>query len=274
MGAAANQGLRAQQLSGHRRGQIPLAQMHAISLHRQGDVDAVVDDEQGPMARAELPQAAGLEQPLAVVEGTAFALNEADLSAFLGPVLHQPYPHPQGRLHRGFHLGPWATHQIQVALGQELAPLLAAAGCLEQIHLQVVEAVAQGRRFAGQFAIQAATKFLQHPQGLMHPARIGTHHLGWAEALQLGGMAHARRRIGGAVARQFVVVAVEPPQPLAHVLGAGHQIGAIQAKAGPILQHPQPFAGPIEVGIQQPGNSELIGVGVICRTHGVTAQAD
>ena len=161
-----------------------------------------------------------------------------------------------------------------MALGQKLTPLLAAAGGLEQIHLQVVEAIAQLRGLTGQLAIQAATKFLQHPQGLMHPARIGAHHLRRAQALLLGGMAHARRRVGGTVARQLVVVAMEAPQPLTHVLGTGHQIRPIQAKPGPVFQHPQALAGPIEVGIQQPGHGQPIGVGVICGTHGKTAQAD
>ena len=65
-------------------------------------------------------------------------------------------------------------------------------------------------------------------------------------------MAEARGRIGGGVAREFVGIAMQPAQPLAHVLGAHHQIAPIEAKAGPIFQHPQALPGPIEVGIEQP----------------------
>jgi hypothetical protein len=45
---------------------------------------------------------------------------------------------------------------------------------------------------------------------------------------------------------------MQPAQPLAHVLGAHHQIAPIEAKAGPIFQHPQALASPIKVGIEQP----------------------
>ena len=86
-------------------------------------------------------------------------------------------------------------------------------------------------------------------------------------------MAHARCRVGGGVARQLVVIAMQAAQALAHVLGAGHQIGAIHPKAGPVFQHPQPLAGAVEVGVKQPGHGQLIRAGRIGRTHGVMAWA-
>ena len=160
-----------------------------------------------------------------------------------------------------------------MALGQELPALLAAPGSLKQIHLQVVKPIAQGGSFAGQLRINAAAKFLQDPQGFMHPPSIGAHNLGRAQAFLLGGMAHAGCRVGGGVARQLVVIAMQPAQALAHVLGAGHQIGPIHPKAGPVFHHPQPLARPIEVGVKQPGHGQLVRVGGIGRTHGVMAWA-
>ena len=64
-------------------------------------------------------------------------------------------------------------------------------------------------------------------------------------------MAHAGGRIGGGVASQLEPIGMATAQSLAQVLAAGHQIGAIQAKASPVLQHPQALAGAIQVGIQQ-----------------------
>jgi hypothetical protein len=40
-------------------------------------------------------------------------------------------------------------------------------------------------------------------------------------------------------------------EPLAQVLGAGHEIGAVQGEAAPVFQHPQTFPGPIEIGVEQ-----------------------
>ena len=209
-------------------------------------------------------------QPLAVIDGRTVLPPKGPVFC---PVLHQPHPGPQGRRHHG--LEPWhrAAHQIKVALGQELPALLAAPRRLKQIHLQVVDAVTEGGSFAGQLRIDAAAKFLQHPQGFMHPPGIGAHNLGRAQAFLLGGMAHARCRVGGGVARQLVVIAVQPAQALAHVLGPGHQIGPIHPKAGPVFQHPQPLARAIEVGVKQPGHGQLIRVGGIGRTHGEMAWA-
>ena len=64
-------------------------------------------------------------------------------------------------------------------------------------------------------------------------------------------MGEASGRIGGAVPGPFVGISVEQPQPLAQVLAARHQIGAIEPEAGPVLENPQALPGPIEIGIQQ-----------------------
>jgi len=131
------------------------------------------------------------------------------------------------------------------------ATAIAVTAAGQQVHLQVVEGIAQGSGLGGQGRIVGTAEFLQHPQGLLHPAGVGGHHLGGAAALQLGGVAEAGRSIAGAVARQLVAVVVELSEPLAHVLGAGHQIVAGQAETAPVFDHPQPFPGPIEVGIDQ-----------------------
>ena len=102
-----------------------------------------------------------------------------------------------------------------------------------------------------QLGLAAAGKFLDHPQCFLGPTGIGGQNLAWAEALRLGGVAHAGGRIGGGVARQLEPIGMAAAQALAQVLAAGHQIGAIQTKASPVLQHPQALAGSIQVGIQQ-----------------------
>ena len=80
MGAATDEAVRPQQAAGHGHRQIPLAEMDPVGLHRQGQIDAVVDQEQGAMVGAEAAQAQGL--------GEALPILQAGLG--LGPVLHQP----------------------------------------------------------------------------------------------------------------------------------------------------------------------------------------
>ena len=53
------------------------------------------------------------------------------------------------------------------------------------------------------------------------------------------------------MAGKFVAIPVQPAQPLAHVLGAGHQIAPVEAKTGPVLEHPQALPGPVQVGVEQ-----------------------
>ena len=64
-------------------------------------------------------------------------------------------------------------------------------------------------------------------------------------------MGEAGGGVGGGVPSPFVGVAVEPPQPVAQILAAGHQVGAIQPEASPVLKNPQSLPGPIEIGIEQ-----------------------
>jgi hypothetical protein len=45
---------------------------------------------------------------------------------------------------------------------------------------------------------------------------------------------------------------VETPQPLAHVLAAGYQVGPVKGKAGPVFEHPQALSGAVEIGIEEP----------------------
>jgi glyoxylase-like metal-dependent hydrolase (beta-lactamase superfamily II) len=83
MGAAADQAIGAEQLAGNGRWQVPLAQVHPVGLHRQGDVDPVVDQKQGAVGGAELAQGAGLGERLQVVEAgqvQPLGLSTADLS--------------------------------------------------------------------------------------------------------------------------------------------------------------------------------------------------
>ena len=56
---------------------------------------------------------------------------------------------------------------------------------------------------------------------------------------------------------------VPQAEALTQVLEPGHQIGAVQAEATPVLHHPQPFAGAIEVGVQQAMHRLLL---IGCRT--------
>ena len=69
--------------------------------------------------------------------------------------------------------------------------------------------------------------------------------------------------IAGGVTLQLVARVVQPAEPLAQILQGGHQIGAIQREAAPVLQHPQTFAGAIEIGVQQPADRG--GVVLRCR---------
>ena len=60
-----------------------------------------------------------------------------------------------------------------------------------QIHLQVVEGIADRGGLSRQLRIMAATELLQHPQGLLGPAGVGSHHLHRLLPLALGGMGQA-----------------------------------------------------------------------------------
>ena len=247
MGAAAQQPLGPQQTPGHGRRQIPLAQVHPVGVHRQGQIHAVVDQEQGPVAGAESAQGPGLLQALQIGEGLAVGIE----AALLGPVLHQPHAAGQGRLHPNLQIRQRPDHQIEVALAQARPPLGAQPIDLEQLQFEVVEEIADRRRLRRQLRVGLAAEFLQHPQGLLHAGGIGGHHGARLQALGLGGVGHAGGRIAGGVARLFVATVVAPAEPLAQVLGAGHQIGPVEAEAGPVLHHSQALTGAVEVGIEQ-----------------------
>ena len=160
-----------------------------------------------------------------------------------------------------------------MALAQARPPPGTQAIGLEQLAFKVVEGVADFGRLRRQPGVRVAAEFLQHPQRFLHPGGIGGHHGSGELALSLGGMGHAGGRVAGGVARPLVAVVVAAAEPLAHVLGAGHQIGPVEAEAGPVLQHPQAFAGAIEVGIEQPqhaGGGARVGAGWLGsgRNHG------
>ena len=97
MGAAADQPIGAQQLARHRRRQIPLAQVHPVGLHSQGNINAVIHQKQGAMGGAELAQGPGLAEFLQVIE----------TGGLLGAVLHQAYPGPQGGGHHPLQVWHW-----------------------------------------------------------------------------------------------------------------------------------------------------------------------
>ena len=123
VGATADQPIRPQQPPSHWQGQITLAQMHAIGLHGQGQVDPVIDQEQGSMAMAEPPQLLGFEEPLAIVERIGR----------LGAVLHDPHPGRQGPRHNI--PGSGAHDQIQGTTPQQGTTSVAIAMGAKQIHL-------------------------------------------------------------------------------------------------------------------------------------------
>jgi hypothetical protein len=77
-------------------------------------------------------------------------------------------------------------------------------------------------------------------------------------------MAKASRAIGGRIAGQLVGIAMQPPQPLPQILAARHQIGPVKPEPGPIFQHPQTFASPVEIGVDQALDPGLA-VGKGCR---------
>ena len=145
---------------------------------------------------------------------------------------------------------------------QQAPSLLAGGRHGDQLDLEVVEPIANLRRFRGQERILQTAIFLQHPQRFLHPRRIGGHHIRCRAAVELGRMPQACRGVRGGVAGQLVALPVKAPQSLAQVLGAGHQVGSVQPETSPVLQHPQSLPGAIEIGIDQSGDgSGLVGVG-------------
>jgi len=222
--------------------------VYAIGIHRQGDVDAVIDQKEGAIAAAELAQRLGLLQ----TNGIGDRLAVGRQASVLGAVLHQTDAPLERRLHDGLQPRRRTGHEIQARRPQAFAPLLPAGTGSDHIHLQVVEGVANRRGLLSQAIIQPPPEFLQDPQGLLDPAAVGRHHGLRLFALPLGRMGHPRRDITGGVAGLLVALVMQTPQALAHVLAAGHQIGPIEAKTAPVLDHPQPLAGAVEVGVQQP----------------------
>ena len=198
------------------------------------------------MPGTEGAQGAGLEPALLVVDPTA-----ADLAALLAAVLDQAHPPLEGSGHHRLKIRHRAGDQIEAAGEQLLAPLLRRAPGAQQIHLEVVDGIAHRRGLLGQLGSLDPAEFLQHPQGLLHPARISRQHRRRLLPLLLGGMAQPSPRIRGRVAGQLEAVLMDPAQPLAQILAAGHQVRAIQGEASPVLEHPQPLTGPVEVGVEQ-----------------------
>ena len=269
MGAAADQLLGPQQAPCQLGRQVVLAQMHAVGVHRQGQIDAVIDEEQRSMAPAQRSQGLRFGQAAAVV-------------GLLGAVLHQAHPRLQRCLHHTLKIGQRAGDQIQPAGLQALPqgpcgrlfrlrcrPSLRrrarSSGGPQQLHLQVVEAVADGRRLTRQLGILKAAELLQHPQCLLHPAGVGRQHLGGRLALQLGRMAEAGAAIPGGVTLQLVAGVMQTSETLTQVLAGGHQIGALQGEAAPVLQHPQALAGTIEIGVEQASDRSDVGIASGCR---------
>ena len=250
MGAAADQAIGAQQAPGDGGGQVVLAQVHPIGVHGQGQINAVVDKEQGAMAGAKLAQGPGVCEPLLV--GDRWAARHRggpNRSVPLGPVLDQAHARLQGCGDHCLQVGGRTGDEVKLALPQKLSAPAGAGGGPQHVHLQVVEAVADGGRFPCQGTGQTPAEFLQNPEGLLDPTAVRRHHGSGPLALGLGPMGHARRRIGGRVAGQLEAGLVAAAEALAEILGTAHQVGAGQAKTAPVFDHPQAFAGPIEVGI-------------------------
>ena len=254
VGAAADQAIGPQQAPGDGGGQVVLTEVHPIGIHGQGQIKAVVDKEQGAMAGAELAQGPSFAEPLLVADRQA----SRPWGVRLRPVLNETHARLQGCGHHRLQVGDRAGDQIQLALLQQLSPPAGAGSGPQHVHLQVVEAIADGGRFACQGTGQPPAEFLQNPEGLLDPAAIRRHHGSGPLALGLGPMGHARSRIGGRVTGQLEAGLVATAQALAEILGAAHQVGAFQAKTAPVFNHPQAFAGPVEVGIQQAFDRPLL----------------
>ena len=221
--------------------------MHAIGIHRQGDIDAVVHQKQGSMTTTKLAKRLSLRQPFRIGDRLTISAQ----TALLGAVLHQAYTALKRRFHHGLELRTWTGDQIKPAALQLSPALIALRAGPQQLHFQVVEGVADRGRFSSQDWILSAAEFLQHPQRLLHPAAIGRHHRRGLLPLGLGRMGHACRHIASCVPRLLVAIGMQQPQPLAQIFQPRHQIGTIQPKAAPVLHHPKALPGAIEVGVEQ-----------------------
>jgi ABC-type transport system involved in cytochrome c biogenesis permease subunit len=111
VGAAADQLLGAEPTPGQRRRQIALPQMHAIGIHRQGDIDAVVHQKQSSMTTTKLAKRLSLRQPFRIGDRLTISAQ----TALLGAVLHQAYTALKRRFHHGLELRTWTGDQIKPA---------------------------------------------------------------------------------------------------------------------------------------------------------------
>ena len=135
-------------------------------------------------------------------------------------------------------------------------PLVLPAG-LQDAHLMVVKRITNVCSCLGQLGITGAREFFNHPQGFLHSAGIGFQHLGAVGAGLLSGMSEPRSGIGRRGTGLPVTVRVQLSQLLSPVFERDHQVLSVQPEATPVLDHPQPLTGAVEVGIDQPGNTRV-----------------
>ena len=50
---------------------------------------------------------------------------------------------------------------------------------------------------------------------------------------------------------------MQPSQALSPILEGDHEVVAVQTETAPVLHHPQPFTGPIQVGVDQPRHTRI-----------------
>ena len=245
MGAASEETSGADQATGHIRGQVVLTQMNAIGIHCQGQINPVVDDQQSAVITAESSQGSGFRQSFQVASGFTAVLNHGHTAA-------------QSSCHAIDQVRAWAGDQAELAVLQPV-PTVVAAGRCEAGHLQVVNAIADGGGLSGQRGIHAAPVFLQHSQSFLHPAAVGLHDLPGAVTVELRRMLHARTRVGDGGAGSLVALLMQLAESLTPILQADHQVIPLQSETAPVLNDPQPFAGSIEIGIDQPCHTGIQG---------------
>jgi hypothetical protein len=109
------------------------SQSGTVGVDSQGQINAVVHQEQGVVAGAELAKTLSLLEPAPVVEA----------AALLGPVLHQAHSGRQSMLHHPFQVRHRRGDQIETTCLEPAPQILATTGAVLRAPMQGIKAGTQ-----------------------------------------------------------------------------------------------------------------------------------
>ncbi len=229
-------------------GQVVLAEVDRVGPGEPGEVGPVVHHEPGLRLGGEDPDLARPRQQLAV--GQAF-LAELDRPGAAG----QGLAHDPGQVAQGGQAAD-EDHQVDVV---ERPP---GRGGRHRQLLQGVDVVAEHLEPAGDPDVEELAVFFERPERLGGPLEVGDQDGPGVLAGLLARGHDVGADVAPGVARADQDLGVEPPegvgQAVADLLDPPGQHRVVEREPDVVLDHPEPFAGPVRRGVEDPAEVDAL----------------